>query len=468
MINFQKINQPIFIVGDILNLSVVFYISLYFADYFADFNESSYQYWEFYILLPIIILWLIIGHSFKLYRDWSQKHVFKLRLINYLKTYAILSAILISVYFIFSFPQESNYLFISLLFGIPSLGLVTNLVVVKSIKPLQALYIPQKTALIVGEGPIAKRVEEHVKNRYPVYAIRGFIACENDPTNQKIRQDKIVSHINELKDYLSNNPVDEIFLAVSPNSINIIQSVVKIADYHGTRVKFVPDFESLFGETFTSRKKNNIEFVNVRQLPLDSRLQNFLKSSFDKIFAFTALIFLAVPFIIISILIKMESPGPIFYCPQRIGKGGKPFNVFKFRTMSQNDAVVGGAQSTVKDDPRITKFGKFLRKYSLDEVPQFLNVLIGEMSVVGPRPHRTFLNQMLQASEEGYMVRHYYKPGITGWAQINGWRGPLETCEQKRERTRHDLWYLNNWKFWLDLKIIWLTIFGSKTNKNVF
>jgi putative colanic acid biosynthesis UDP-glucose lipid carrier transferase len=136
--------------------------------------------------------------------------------------------------------------------------------------------------------------------------------------------------------------------------------------------------------------------------------------------------------------------------------------------MFKNDSVHGGALSTVKNDPRITKIGKILRKYSLDELPQFVNVLFGKMSVVGPRPHRTYLNQLLQASEESYMVRHYYKPGISGWAQINGWRGPLETSEQKRQRTLHDLWYLQKWSFSLDLKIIFLTIFGSKTHKNTF
>src|SRR5690606_15354938 len=132
------------------------------------------------------------------------------------------------------------------------------------------------------------------------------------------------------------------------------------------------------------------------------------------------------------------------------------------------DPVNGGQNSTQKDDPRITKLGKILRKYSLDELPQFINVFLGDMSVVGPRPHRSYLNEQFQKSEKKYMIRHYYKPGITGWAQVNGWRGPTDTPERKHQRTVHDLWYLENWSFKLDIKIIFMTIFGGKTHKSAF
>jgi putative colanic acid biosynthesis UDP-glucose lipid carrier transferase len=124
--------------------------------------------------------------------------------------------------------------------------------------------------------------------------------------------------------------------------------------------------------------------------------------------------------------------------------------------------------STQKDDPRITPLGKILRKYSLDELPQFINVLLGDMSVVGPRPHRSFLSQQFQDSVDKYMVRHYFKPGITGWAQVNGWRGPTDTEEQKAQRTHHDLWYVENWSLWLDIKIIYLTIFSRKAHTSAY
>lgn len=136
--------------------------------------------------------------------------------------------------------------------------------------------------------------------------------------------------------------------------------------------------------------------------------------------------------------------------------------------MRVNDAAAGGMLSTQQNDPRITRLGRILRKYSLDELPQFLNVLLGDMSVVGPRPHRSFLNQQFQESVDKYMVRHYFKPGITGWAQVNGWRGPTDTKEQKDQRTRHDLWYVENWSLWLDIRIIYLTIFSRKAHTSAF
>lgn len=149
-------------------------------------------------------------------------------------------------------------------------------------------------------------------------------------------------------------------------------------------------------------------------------------------------------------------------------KYSKPFKLYKFRSMKENDEALGGKLSTSKNDPRITRLGKILRKYSLDELPQFMNVLQGYMSVVGPRPHRRYLNQELQGCVIRYMIRHYVKPGITGWAQVNGWRGPTDTEEQKRQRTLHDLWYIKNWSFWLDIKIILLTVLGKKTSQGAF
>ena len=136
--------------------------------------------------------------------------------------------------------------------------------------------------------------------------------------------------------------------------------------------------------------------------------------------------------------------------------------------MSVCDDPVNGTKSTVKNDPRITRVGNFLRKYDLDELPQFINVLKGDMSVVGPRPHRTFLHNDFRAIVSKYMIRHYVKPGLTGWAQVNGWRGPATTLEQKTGRVKHDLWYIANWTFFLDIKIIFMTVFSKSARKNAF
>jgi exopolysaccharide biosynthesis polyprenyl glycosylphosphotransferase len=224
----------------------------------------------------------------------------------------------------------------------------------------------------------------------------------------------------------------------------------------------------MFGVGRQPKSSNRLQVLDLRKCPLDNQYAAFAKSVFDKLFAFTAILLLLPLLLVLAVLIKLDSAGPVFYCPIRVGKNGRSFKVYKFRSMRENDSADGGTKSTEKNDPRISRLGAVLRKYSLDELPQLFNVLLGEMSIVGPRPHRKQLNQEFQVNVRSYMIRHYVQPGITGWAQVNGWRGPTVTSEQKTQRTQHDLWYIENWSFLLDLKIIWLTMFGRKTRENVF
>ncbi|WP_053093718.1 exopolysaccharide biosynthesis polyprenyl glycosylphosphotransferase [Rufibacter radiotolerans] len=325
----------------------------------------------------------------------------------------------------------------------------------------------KKYTLIAGVGAIAKNIEEHYyEDHDPDYQIKGFVQCKKEEC--QVKNEKVVGNLKGMKEYLRDNPVDEIVIALPVKPSKKMKSILEAADYHGIRVKYIPDYESVFGKNYKIKRHGNMDVLHVRQLPLDETFAFLLKNSFDKIFATFALLLLSPVFLTIALLIKLDSPGPVFYCPIRIGKSGAPFKVFKFRSMRENDSAAGGTLSTQVDDCRITPIGKVLRKYSLDELPQFINVLIGNMSVVGPRPHRTFLNQQFQETEDKYMVRHYFKPGITGWAQVNGWRGPTDTKEQKTQRTAHDLWYVENWSLWLDIKIIYLTIFSRKVHTTAF
>jgi putative colanic acid biosynthesis UDP-glucose lipid carrier transferase len=191
-----------------------------------------------------------------------------------------------------------------------------------------------------------------------------------------------------------------------------------------------------------------------------------IKRMFDVVFSILGMVLLFPVFLPIAILIKSESNGPIFFRQSRVGLRGKIFQIHKLRTMYVNSENIG--RITIGNDRRITSFGKFLRRYKIDELPQLINVIINDMSIVGPRPHREQLNIEFQRTVERYMLRHFIKPGITGWAQVNGWRGPTVTFEQKNNRAKHDIWYVENWSLLLDLKIIFLTIFGKKVRKNAF
>jgi putative colanic acid biosynthesis UDP-glucose lipid carrier transferase len=278
----------------------------------------------------------------------------------------------------------------------------------------------------------------------------------------------ILGSVDSLQHLYGQCVFQEIIVALPLTCEEKIQNILLVADYNGTRVRLIPDFYRLVKCKYTIDTKDEIPFLNVHQVPLDNFNLQICKRIFDIIFSFVILILIAPILIMVAIAIRIDSKGPLFYKPVRMGKAGKEFTLFKFRSMSVSDPATSGANSTQKDDARITRVGRFIRKYSIDELPQFLNVLLGDMSIVGPRPHRIWLNKDLQSKVQGYMMRQYVKPGITGWAQVNGWRGPTETRVQRYGRTLHDLWYIENWFFFLDVWIIFLTIFGVKTRKNAF
>ncbi|WNJ19748.1 undecaprenyl-phosphate glucose phosphotransferase [Pontibacter sp. G13] len=319
--------------------------------------------------------------------------------------------------------------------------------------------------LVLGAGTGGKQVLHFTeRNKHLGYTILGFLD-DHYPGNNGIN---LLGKIHDLPKVLDEKNIDEIVITLPLNQQKQIKEAIEVADYRGVRVNIVPEYPDLIGNRFKSYNLGSMPVLQLKQIPLDHFFNFILKKTFDIVFASFALLMLSPILLTIAALIKLGSKGPVFYKPVRKGQCGTNFTCYKFRSMYVDASKMAGTKSTTKDDPRVTKIGKILRKYSLDELPQFINVLKGDMSVVGPRPHRLNLNDEFQQMVEKYMVRHYVKPGITGWAQVNGWRGPTETDEQKLERVRHDLFYIENWSFWLDVKCIWLTVFGKKVHQNAF
>ena len=296
------------------------------------------------------------------------------------------------------------------------------------------------------------------------YILSGYLG-DQDEQSKNVLNLKILGNINELSKVLTNNSIDEVFISVSQLEKRKITELIKITDSFGVRVKLIPEYPLLMASKFNAGTIGDFAVYKLRQSPLDNFNTTILKRLFDFCFALMIIIVCSPLYLLIGIFIYLDSRGPITYTPYRKGEAGKTFKCYKFRTMSVCDNPVNGTKSTIVNDPRITRVGKFLRKSDLDELPQFFNVLKGEMSVIGPRPHRANLQKDFRRSVNDYMVRSYIKPGITGWAQVNGWRGPTVTNEQKNERIKHDLWYIENWSFWLDIKIIFRTIFGRHRKK---
>ncbi|MGB5812165.1 MAG: undecaprenyl-phosphate glucose phosphotransferase [Polyangiales bacterium] len=210
----------------------------------------------------------------------------------------------------------------------------------------------------------------------------------------------------------------------------------------------------------------DIPTVSLRETPFYG-VDGWLKRLEDVVLGSLILVAISVPMLVISVGIKLSSPGPVLFKQRRYGLKGEVIDVIKFRSMSVTEDGAEIRQAT-KDDPRVTKFGAILRRTNLDELPQFLNVLEGSMSIVGPRPHAVAHNELYRRKIEGYMLRHKVKPGITGWAQVNGWRGETDTLDKMERRVEHDLDYIRNWSLLWDLQIIFMTVFGSRTRKNAY
>jgi putative colanic acid biosysnthesis UDP-glucose lipid carrier transferase len=321
-----------------------------------------------------------------------------------------------------------------------------------------------KKVLIIGAGKVGAAIQTFYKLNPSQGNLIGFL----DDFKPKSERFNVLGSLNDFQKIFDETPFTEVIITIDLAQEKKIKALVNLSEYNGVRPAIVANYYSLFNRNFELKNLAGIPLVNIREVPLDFYIPRFWKRIFDLAFSSFALLITSPIFLFIAIAIKLDSKGPVFYRPIRIGKNGAQVLIYKFRSMRHSSQPSDKTRSTSANDDRITLVGKFIRKYSLDELPQFINVFNGDMSVVGPRPHRVDLDKRFQQIAPGYMVRQYIKPGITGWAQVNGWRGPTETKYQYIARTLHDLWYIEHWNFALDIYIIFLTLFGKNTRKNAF
>jgi len=268
--------------------------------------------------------------------------------------------------------------------------------------------------------------------------------------------------------FVRNNKIDEIFCTLPATQAIKVEELMIEADKNLIRFKYVPEYYDFAKRPTYIENFGHIPVISVRPEPLENMLNRFLKRMFDVLFSLFIILFIfSWLFPILAILIKLGSKGPVFFVQIRSGKDNKPFKCYKFRSMKVNSE--SNKTQATRGDSRVTKLGVVLRRLSIDELPQFFNVLIGNMSVVGPRPHMISHTRQYSQLIDKFMVRHFLKPGITGYAQVNGLRGETKTTEAMLQRVEADVWYLENWSFLLDLKIIFLTIWNAvKGDENAF
>jgi Undecaprenyl-phosphate glucose phosphotransferase len=267
--------------------------------------------------------------------------------------------------------------------------------------------------------------------------------------------------------YARNAQIDELWLAVPLSEGRTIVPFVELFRNDLINIRFIPDVSGLAIFDAGMANLEGASAINLVASPISSHAL-IGKEIFDRIFALCALVALAPLLLAIAVAVKCSSAGPALFTQRRKGANGRTFNIYKFRSMRAHASDAGVVKQATRNDPRVTRVGAFLRRTSLDELPQFFNVLRGEMSVVGPRPHALEHDELYQDIVDGYIHRYRIKPGITGWAQINGFRGETDRVEKMQGRVAHDLYYLSNWSFWLDIRIVFATIFKGLVNRNAY
>lgn len=345
---------------------------------------------------------------------------------------------------------------------------VSRVLFMKALKYIRFQGYNFKNVIIVGANDTGEHMRKILsKDLTYGYRVLGFFDDKVDPF--AFISSPLLGGFDAIPDYIINENVDEMYIALHIDNIKIINQLTELCERYMVRIKFIPDFQ-----LYTKSRKVEISFYEntpvlmLRKEPLEITSNLLLKKAFDLGFSFLVIV-LIFPWLfpILMILIKLDSPGPVFFKQERSGRDNNAFGCLKFRTMRVN-ASADKLQATL-GDKRVTKIGAFMRRTNMDELPQFLNVFWGNMSVVGPRPHMLMHTEQYSELINNYLVRHYAKPGITGWAQVNGFRGETKALIDMKDRVDYDIWYIENWSLLLDLKIIYKTVLNVfRGEKNAY
>lgn len=448
-----------FVCIDLLALNIIHYALTIATDRIPYKGEQK------YLLLFLVanMAWLISAYGTSLYINDSVPS-FERFARRTMKSFAIYVAVMGLFIFVYHYPYSRLFIMLNFVsFGAILLCsrlvlLAGNFYMTKSNKTI-------KKIVIVGYNDISKKLAYSFlqKNNFQ---LDGYF--ENPKHIKELSILPIIGNIGECVPYAIENNINEIYSTISPEINSSIYDMAQLAEKSLIRFKFVPDFKLYVNRNTHIEYMDEFPILSLRPEPLEDMNNSIKKRFFDIVISTLTIIFILswlVP--LMAILIKLTSKGPVFFVQLRSGKDNRQFRCYKFRSLAVNDDA--NVKQVTKDDNRITKLGRIMRKTNLDEMPQFFNVLKGDMSVVGPRPHMLQHTENYSKILSEYMIRHFLKPGITGWAQINGCRGEIKNDSQLRKRIKHDIWYMENWSLLLDIKIIFLTIYNTiKGDKNAF
>ena len=321
-----------------------------------------------------------------------------------------------------------------------------------------------KHIVLVGYSRAAEEyIDRILENPQWGYKIRGILD-DHIEAGTEYKGIKVLGKIDNLMIILPENRLDEIAITLGLSEYARLEEIVNLCEKSGVHTKFIPDYNQIIPTKPYTEDILGLPVINIRHVPLTNTFYAAMKRVMDIAGAICAIILFSPIMMFSVIMIKLTSPGPLIFKQERVGLHNHTFMMYKLRSMDVQPPEKEKTKWTVKDDPRVTNFGKFMRKTSIDELPQLFNVLKGEMSLVGPRPERPFFVEKFKEEIPRYMIKHQVRPGLTGWAQVNGYRGNTSI----RKRIEYDLYYIENWTLGLDVKILFLTIFKGFINKNAY
>lgn len=417
----------------------------------------------FYALAFIVPGYIILYYAFNMY---TSKRTSKQRyeIFNIVKSNVVGIAVFLIVLYLVNEPNFSRGM-LFVFFGLNIvLTSIFRVVLRKCLRYFRKKGYNLKHVLLIGYSRAAEEyIKRIVDNPQWGYDVVGILDDEV-PAGTKFKGIKVLGRIDNVYEILPENKMDEIAITLSLKDYDRLEEMVNTCEKSGVHTKFIPDYNSLVPSQPYTEDLVGLPVINIRYVPLSNPFNAFVKRLLDIFGSLFGIIIFSPLLLVCAILVKCSSKGPVIFKQERVGLHNKSFNMYKFRTMRMQEASEEVKAWTVKDDPRVTKIGHFLRRTSIDELPQLFNILVGQMSLVGPRPERPLFVEKFKEEIPRYMVKHQVRPGLTGWAQINGYRGDTSI----RKRIEYDIYYIENWTFGFDIKICFLTIFKGFINKNAY
>ncbi|MFT3936678.1 MAG: undecaprenyl-phosphate glucose phosphotransferase [Chitinophagaceae bacterium] len=442
-----------------LNLSITLTV-IFISKIQPDVVNAYFRFWLF-----LNTTWLLLCWISAIYNEY---HIISFEIFarKSMRVYIMWLAIAMMYLFFFRQTQLSRIFIISVMVLCGSFLLINRFIYLLLRHYFRHGEHLSRKVIILGYNDIAKKLAGYLEEESLNTQIMGF--CEEETKVHELSTYPILSNISNAMSVSKKMEVNEIYSTISPEQESVIYDLIKQADQECIRFRIIPDLSFFIKQPVSINYLRDMPVLSMRTEPLDDVSSRGRKRLFDLVVSFLVIVFILSWLIpILGIIIWLESKGPIFFSQERTGRDNKSFSCYKFRSMKVNKEA--DTKQAQRDDDRFTRIGKFMRRTSLDEFPQFINVFKGEMSIVGPRPHMLRHTEVYSKILGEYMVRQFLKPGVTGWAQVHGYRGEIKDDEQLRKRIEHDIWYMENWSIWLDMRIMFLTVYNTvKGDENAF